>query len=101
MKVVETQDLASLRGTNQFVSLDFHIKKPQHIVSRSTNCPYRRNIMAISQQLLDILACPKCKGDLYLTEKGDGLVCKACSLIYEIREDIPIMLIEEAKPLEK
>ncbi|MBF0230762.1 MAG: Trm112 family protein [Desulfamplus sp.] len=57
--------------------------------------------MAISQQLLDILVCPKCKGDIYLTEKKDGLVCEACRLIYEIRDDIPIMLIEEAKPLEK
>lgn len=57
--------------------------------------------MAISQQLLDILVCPKCKGDIFLTEAKDGLVCKSCSLIYEIRDDIPIMLIEEAKPLEK
>jgi len=57
--------------------------------------------MTISQQLLDILACPKCKGDIYLTEKEDGLVCQACRLVYEIRDDIPIMLIEEAKPLEK
>lgn len=56
--------------------------------------------MTISQQLLDILVCPKCKGDIYLTEKKDGLVCKACSLVYEIRDDIPIMLVEEAKPLE-
>ncbi|MBF0572424.1 MAG: Trm112 family protein, partial [Desulfamplus sp.] len=51
--------------------------------------------------LLDILVCPKCKGDIFLTEAKDGLVCKSCSLIYEIRDDIPIMLIEEAKPLEK
>lgn len=57
--------------------------------------------MTISQQLLDILACPKCKGDIYLTEEKDGLVCQACRLVYEIRDDIPIMLIEEAKPLEK
>ncbi|MBF0204866.1 MAG: Trm112 family protein [Desulfamplus sp.] len=57
--------------------------------------------MTISQQLLDILVCPKCKGDIYLTAKQDGLVCKACSLVYEIRDDIPIMLIEEAKPLAK
>ncbi|MGH7814338.1 MAG: Trm112 family protein [Candidatus Binataceae bacterium] len=54
--------------------------------------------MAISQDLLDILACPKCKGDLRLTEKQDGLVCAACKLVYPVRDDIPIMLIEEAKP---
>ena len=34
-----------------------------------------------------------------LTEKKDGLVCESCKLIYEIREDIPIMLIDEARPL--
>lgn len=55
--------------------------------------------MAIDQQLLEILVCPKCKGDIHLTEQQDGLVCDACRLLYEIREDIPIMLIEEAKPL--
>ena len=54
--------------------------------------------MALSQDLLDILACPKCKGDLRLTEKRDGLICGACKLVYPIRDDIPIMLIEEAKP---
>lgn len=55
--------------------------------------------MAIDQQLLEILVCPKCKGDIHLTEQQDGLVCEACRLLYEIREDIPIMLIEEARPL--
>ncbi len=56
--------------------------------------------MAISKDLLDILACPKCKGDIYLTESGDGLICDNCKLLYEIKDDIPIMLIEEAKPIE-
>jgi len=55
--------------------------------------------MAINQALLDILACPKCKGDIYLTDAGDGLICDKCKLIYEIKDDIPIMLIEEARPL--
>jgi uncharacterized protein YbaR (Trm112 family) len=55
--------------------------------------------MAVSKELLDILACPKCKGDLRLNDAGDGLICDACKLIYEIKDDIPIMLIEEAKPL--
>ena len=45
--------------------------------------------MAISKDLLDILACPKCKGDIYLNANEDGL----------IRDDIPIMLIDEAKPV--
>jgi uncharacterized protein len=55
--------------------------------------------MALSQELLDILACPKCKGDLVLTAQKDGLACNNCKLLYEIKDDIPIMLIEEAKPL--
>jgi hypothetical protein len=52
--------------------------------------------MAISQELLEILACPKCKGDIRLNEKGDGLVCSTCRLLYPIQDDIPIMLIDEA-----
>ncbi|MBF0201606.1 MAG: Trm112 family protein [Desulfamplus sp.] len=56
--------------------------------------------MTVSKELLDILACPKCKGGIYLNENRDGLICDVCRLIYEIRDDIPIMLIEEAKPLE-
>ena len=56
--------------------------------------------MAVSQDLLDILACPKCKGDIYLNKAGDGLVCDRCRLLYEIREDIPVMLVEEARQLD-
>ena len=54
----------------------------------------------ISEELLEILACPKCKGPVELTEGKDGLVCMSCKLLYEIRDDIPIMLIDEAKKLE-
>ena len=53
----------------------------------------------INKDLLDILACPKCKGVVRLTENEDGLICDQCQLLYEIRDEIPIMLIEEAKPL--
>ncbi len=52
--------------------------------------------MAIDRELLDILACPKCKGEIRLTAKGDGLVCDACRLQYPIKDDIPVMLIDEA-----
>lgn len=55
--------------------------------------------MAIDKELLAILACPKCKGDIRLTEKGDGLVCQACKLMYPIKDDIPVMLIDEATKL--
>ncbi|MBU0728985.1 MAG: Trm112 family protein [Proteobacteria bacterium] len=54
----------------------------------------------ISKELLDILACPKCKGEVKLTEKGDGLTCDQCKLLYEIKEDIPIMLIDDAKKID-
>lgn len=56
--------------------------------------------MPISKDLLGILACPKCKGDIHLNEAGDGLICERCRLLYEIRDDIPIMLIDEAKKLD-
>ncbi|MBW2484726.1 MAG: Trm112 family protein [Deltaproteobacteria bacterium] len=53
----------------------------------------------ISKELLEILACPKCKGPVTLTEKNDGLVCNSCRLLYEIRDDIPVMLVDEAQKL--
>ena len=55
----------------------------------------------VNKELLDIIACPKCKGPVELTEKENGLVCNTCKLLYEIRDDIPIMLIDEAKKLDK
>lgn len=55
--------------------------------------------MAISEELLDILACPKCKGDIHLNATGDGLVCETCRLCYPIKDDIPVMLIDEAVKL--
>ena len=57
--------------------------------------------MPIDQELLDILACPKCKGDLILTKSQDGLICNACALKYHIKDDIPIMLIDEAEEIKK
>lgn len=56
--------------------------------------------MAVSKELLDILACPKCKGNIQLNDTEDGLICETCKLLYEIRDDIPIMLIDEAKPMD-
>ena len=55
--------------------------------------------MALSKELLDILVCPQCKGDIELTEKHDGLICHACKLLYPIKDDIPLMLIDEALKL--
>ncbi len=52
--------------------------------------------MPIKKELLEILCCPKCKGDIVLNESEDGLICDACKLMYPIKDDIPIMLIDEA-----
>lgn len=57
--------------------------------------------MGIDKELLDILACPKCKGDLALSANEDGLICPACKLKYPIKDDIPIMLIDEAIHLDE
>ena len=56
--------------------------------------------MSVDKELLAILACPECKGELTLTSEEDGLICPACKLKYPIRDDVPIMLAEEAKPVE-
>jgi uncharacterized protein len=52
--------------------------------------------MPIKKDLLEILCCPKCKGDIRLNESEDGLICDACKLMYPIKDDIPIMLVDEA-----
>lgn len=54
----------------------------------------------ISKDLLDILACPKCKGPVELTAEEDGLVCEKCRLLYEIIDDIPVMIIDKAKSID-
>lgn len=53
--------------------------------------------MAVSKDLLDILVCPHCKAPLEPKPDGSGLKCTQCKRIYPIRDDIPIMLVEEAK----
>ena len=54
----------------------------------------------IKQELLDILACPKCKASVKLNDDKNGLICEKCNLLYEIRDGIPIMLIDEAKKID-
>jgi uncharacterized protein YbaR (Trm112 family) len=51
----------------------------------------------LSQELLDILVCPACKGDLEYKQEPERLICPACRLVYPVKDDIPIMLIEEAQ----
>jgi uncharacterized protein YbaR (Trm112 family) len=53
--------------------------------------------MSIAPDLLAILVCPKCKGELeYRTTPQEALACHACRLLYAVEDDIPIMLIDEA-----
>jgi len=55
----------------------------------------------IKRELLDILACPKCKEKVVLDQAGAYLICRRCKLKYPINEqDIPIMLIDRAETLE-
>lgn len=53
----------------------------------------------IDKKLLDILACPLCKGDLLYLEKRQELICRLDRLAFPIRDDIAIMLEEEARPI--
>ena len=55
--------------------------------------------MALSQNLLDILACPQCKGPVTFVAAAQEICCNACRLAYPVRDDIPVMLIDEARPM--
>jgi len=52
--------------------------------------------MTLDHQLLEILACPLCKEDVKLTDDEKGLKCVKCLRVYPIKDDIPVMLIDEA-----
>jgi LSD1 subclass zinc finger protein len=53
-------------------------------------------VSMIPQDLLDILVCPACKTPLALQGKGESLKCSSCRRVYPIRDNIPILLIDEA-----
>lgn len=57
--------------------------------------------MALDKEILEILCCPKCKGDLEYQREKNVLICPKCRLVYKIEDDIPIMIVEEAIPLEE
>ena len=61
--------------------------------------PDRPEMTSLPQDLLDILVCPKCKGDLAV--EPDSLRCDACRLRYRVDDGIPVMLIDEATPVEE
>jgi len=54
----------------------------------------------VDKKLLDILACPVCKGPLVYNKENQELICKADRLAYPIRDDIPVMLEDEARQLD-
>ncbi len=54
----------------------------------------------MDKKLLDILACPLCKGKLVYRKDAKELICKADRLAYQIRDNIPVMLVDEARALE-
>ena len=53
--------------------------------------------MAVSKELLDILVCPQCKTPVKLTADEKGLKCGTCHRVFPIRDDIPVMLLDEAR----
>jgi len=56
--------------------------------------------MPLAPELKEILACPKCKGELEFRDAQNEIVCHHCRLVYRVEDDIPVMLVDEAKPLE-
>lgn len=52
--------------------------------------------MAVDKELLDILACPVCKTKVELVKNGAALKCHTCKRVYPIKDDIPVMLVDEA-----
>jgi uncharacterized protein YbaR (Trm112 family) len=53
--------------------------------------------VAVSQQLLDLLVCPLCKTPVKMTPDEKGLKCGTCHRVYPVRDDIPVMLVDEAR----
>ena len=58
------------------------------------------NDPTLDPRLLEILVCPRCKGELSYSQDPPSLTCQTCRLVYEVRDGIPILLIDEAKPLD-
>lgn len=54
------------------------------------------SLMPIDAELLEILACPACKTPVVLVKEGTALKCEACRRVYPIKDDIPVMLLDEA-----
>lgn len=57
--------------------------------------------MSLNPELLKMLACPQCKGPVKINTEESALACSACKLAYPIEDDIPIMLVDHAQPLDQ
>jgi len=55
--------------------------------------------MSLNKQLLEILICPQCRGKVRFDENMNGIICDQCKLLYEVKDEIPVMLVEEAKKI--
>jgi len=55
--------------------------------------------MALNKELLKILICPQCRGKVRFDEKSNGIICDKCQLLFDVKDDIPVMLLEEAKKI--
>ncbi len=53
----------------------------------------------LDEKLLEIIVCPRCKKDLYYDKDKNILICSSCNVYYEVVDDIPVLIDEEAKPL--
>jgi uncharacterized protein YbaR (Trm112 family) len=73
-------------------------EEPRQSLAFRLSTRYWKRQMTLSPRLLEILVCPKCKSELEYREEEQALLCHKCRLRYAVREDIPIMLIDEATP---
>ena len=61
--------------------------------------PKSEVVFVLDSKLLDILVCPRCKGELTYRDQPESLDCEACRLRFRVEDGIPIMLVDEAEPL--
>jgi uncharacterized protein YbaR (Trm112 family) len=62
-----------------------------------TKAPKEKEKIMIDSRLLEILACPACKGDLTYDKEAQRLICEKCRLKYVIKDEIPVMLVDQAE----
>lgn len=58
-----------------------------------------KNLSPINPELLEILVCPQCKGEIVYSSTNQNLTCSSCKLVYPIQNGIPVMIVEEAAKL--